>query len=91
LLAHEPDLADVAARYPIDLQLSGHSHGGQIVAPLIGAPYLPPLGRKYPRGHYVVRDMHLYTNRGIGTGGAPLRFNAPPEVTVFQLFSGAAT
>ncbi len=90
LLAHEPDYADIAARYSIDLQLSGHSHGGQIVAPMIGAPYLPPLGRKYPRGHYRVRNMHLYTNRGIGVGGAPVRFNAPPEVTLVRLLAGAA-
>ena len=45
LLAHEPDWADDVARYPVDLQLSGHSHGGQICLPLIGAPYLPELGR----------------------------------------------
>lgn len=84
LLAHEPDFADEAARYPIDLQLSGHSHGGQIVIP--GMPgYLPPLGRKYPRGLYNVGKMKLYANRGIGVSGAPLRFNAPPEVTVIEL------
>lgn len=90
LLAHEPDFADFAAFYPVDLQLSGHSHGGQIVAPGIGAPYLPPMGRKYVRGRYKIRKMQLYTNRGIGVGGAPVRFNAPPEVTVARLFSAAA-
>ncbi len=86
LLAHEPDLADEAARYPIDLQLSGHAHGGQIVIP--GVPgYLPPLGRKYPRGLYRVGNLKLYSNRGIGVSGAPVRFNAPPEVTVVDLHS----
>lgn len=90
LLAHEPDFADYAAFYPVDLQLSGHSHGGQIVAPGIGAPYLPRMGRKYVRGHYKVRKMHVYTNRGIGVGGAPVRFNAPPEVTLARLYAGAA-
>ncbi len=86
LLAHEPDFADQAARYPIDLQLSGHSHGGQIVIP--GMPgYLPPLGRKYPRGLYRVGDMTLYVNRGIGVSGVPVRFGAPPEVTVIELRS----
>jgi predicted MPP superfamily phosphohydrolase len=86
LLAHEPDFADYAAFYPVDLQLSGHSHGGQIVAPMIGAPYLPRLGRKYVRGRYKIRKMQLYTNRGIGVGGAPIRFNAPPEVTLARLY-----
>lgn len=87
LLAHEPDFADYAARYPVDLQLSGHSHGGQIVAPLVGSPYLPPLGKKYIRGKYKVREMGLYTNRGIGVVGLPLRYQAPPEVTVVHLKS----
>ncbi len=89
LLAHEPDFADEAARYAIDLQLSGHSHGGQIVIP--GLPgYLPPLGRKYPRGLYRVGKLMLYANRGIGVSGAPVRFNAPPEVTVVDLHSPEA-
>jgi predicted MPP superfamily phosphohydrolase len=84
LLAHEPDFADQAARYPVDVQLSGHSHGGQIVIP--GVPgYLPPLGRKYPRGLYQVGNLRLYVNRGIGVSGAPIRYGAPPEVTVMGL------
>jgi predicted MPP superfamily phosphohydrolase len=90
LLAHEPDFADYAARYSVDLQLSGHSHGGQIVAPLVGPPHLPPLGRKYVRGRYKVRNMELYTNRGIGAVGLPLRYHAPPEVTVIRLQFAAA-
>jgi uncharacterized protein len=83
-MAHEPDFADEAARYPVDLQLSGHSHGGQIVIP--GVPrYFPPLGRKYPRGLYRIGRLMLYSNRGIGVSGAPLRFGATPEVTVVNL------
>ncbi len=85
LLAHEPDVADYAARYPVDLQLSGHSHGGQIVAPLVGPPHLPRLGRKYVRGRYEVGNMELYTNRGVGVVGLPMRYQAPPEVTAIQL------
>lgn len=87
LLAHEPDLADNVARYPVHLQLSGHSHGGQVRLPLLGSPYLPPLARKYPYGYYRVRGMQLYTNRGIGTIILPVRFDAPPEVTIFRLYS----
>ena len=85
LLAHEPDFADLASRHPVQLQLSGHSHGGQIRIPLLGAPYLPALSNKYPYGYYRVGRMQLYTNRGIGTILLPLRFDAPPEVTVFTL------
>jgi uncharacterized protein len=85
LLAHEPDFADRAALTPVDLQLSGHSHGGQIWIPGVGAPWLPPLARKYPRGLYKVRNMTLYTNIGIGTIRAPIRINCVPEVTLITL------
>ena len=85
MLAHEPDLADDIAKRPVALQLSGHSHGGQIRLPLFGAPYLPALAQKYPFGYYRVQNMHLYTNRGIGTIFLPYRFNAPPEITLITL------
>ncbi len=86
LLAHEPDVADVAARTRrFDLQISGHAHGGQAVIPGLGSPALPVLGRKYWRGHYMVEDMHLYVNRGIGMVRLPVRFLARPEITVYTL------
>jgi predicted MPP superfamily phosphohydrolase len=86
LLLHEPDLAD---QYAHDgrtaVQLSGHSHGGQIRLPRVGAPVLPYLGRKYDMGLYRVNDMWLYTNRGIGVTNEPFRINCPPEITLFTL------
>ena len=85
LFAHEPDFADVAANYPIDLQLSCHSHGGQVRLPVIGAPVLPELARKYPWGLRRLRKMALYTNAGIGTIRLPIRWNCPPEVTLLTL------
>lgn len=88
LLAHEPDFANVAAPLTIDLQLAGHSHGGQIWFPLIGAPYLPPLARKYPRGMYRIGPLVLYTNIGIGTIKIPVRINCQPEVTLITLRAG---
>lgn len=88
LLAHEPDFADESSLSPIDLQLSGHSHGGQIWIPGIGAPWLPPLARKYPRGLYKVGKLTLYTNIGIGTIRAPIRINCPPEITLITLRTG---
>jgi predicted MPP superfamily phosphohydrolase len=85
LLAHEPDFADDAALSPVDLQLSGHSHGGQIWIPGIGAPWLPPMARRYPRGLHQVGNLTLYTNIGIGTIRAPIRINCPPEITMITL------
>ena len=92
LLAHEPDFADIAAASGrFDLQLSGHSHGGQVVLPIIGAPYLPEHAEKYPDGLYYVRDMLLYTNRGLGMVHLKLRLNCRPELTVFTLEAGQAS
>lgn len=97
LLAHEPDFADKsAATGRFDLQLSGHSHGGQVripflgsplvrLLPLLGASFVPPLIYKYPRGLYRVGGMYQYTNRGLGVVYARFRFNCRPEVTVLTL------
>ena len=87
LLAHEPDFADRVPAGRVDLQLSGHSHGGQIVLPVIGPPYLPPLARRYPWGLRRLGPLTLYTNRGLGTITLPVRFNCPPEITLFTLRS----
>ena len=88
LLAHEPDFADVAsATGRFDLQLSGHSHGGQVRVPLLTRIVLPPFSQRYPRGLHRVGGMALYTNRGLGTVHARLRFLCRPEITVFTLRS----
>jgi hypothetical protein len=89
LLAHEPDFADEVAFAPVDLQLAGHSHGGQIWIPGIGAPWLPQLARKYPRGLYQIGKLILYTNLGLGTIRMPVRINCPPEVTFITLRAAA--
>ncbi len=82
---HEPDFADRTANHPVDLQVSGHSHGGQVRIPGYGAPILPHLGRKYPFGLNRVRDLQVYTNRGIGVVFPPVRLNCSPEVTLITL------
>ena len=89
LLAHEPDYADHVAHYPVDLQLSGHTHGGQVVIPFMRPLYLPELAKKYIAGLYQVKGLSLYTNRGIGTVGLPVRFNCPPEITLITLSRAA--
>ena len=85
LLAHEPDYADYVASYPVDLQLSGHSHGGQVRIPFLLPLYLPKLGRKYVSGRYQIRELALYTNRGLGTVEIPVRLNCSPEITLLTL------
>src|SRR5581483_2606055 len=89
LLAHEPDYADHVAHYPIDLQLSGHSHGGQVRFPLMPPLFLPHLGKKYVLGLYRIGDLTLYTTAGIGTVRLPIRFDCPPEITLITLRQGS--
>ncbi len=82
LLFHEPDLADkVSLNGRVSLQLAGHTHGGQVRLPGIGAFILPYLGRKYDYGLYQINQMWLYTNGGIGTISVPVRYRCPPEIT----------
>jgi predicted MPP superfamily phosphohydrolase len=86
LLAHEPDFADVSsATGRFDLQLSGHSHGGQVAVPFLRRLVLPPFSQRYTRGLYDVRGMIQYTNRGIGFVHARLRFLCRPEITALTL------
>ncbi|TQR44505.1 metallophosphoesterase [Paenibacillus popilliae] len=92
LVVHEPDVADQVIDYPIDLQLSGHSHGGQVQLPWYGTIYTPPLAKKYVEGMYKIegtttlnKPMKLFVNRGIGTTELPVRFLSKPEITVHTL------
>lgn len=86
LLAHEPDYADeVAADGRVSLQISGHSHGGQVRLPFLKPPALPYLGTKYHTGRYRVGGMWLYVNRGVGMIMPAVRFNCRPEVTLLTL------
>lgn len=86
VLSHEPDVIDYLLEYNIDLFLSGHSHGGQINLPLVNS--FPLLAKKYTNGIYSFnnyRQTILYVNVGLGTSQLPLRFMAPPELSVFKL------
>ncbi|MDQ0270669.1 metallophosphoesterase [Cytobacillus purgationiresistens] len=89
-LSHAPDLADGASSFNVNLQLSGHSHGGQIQVPFIGALVKPPYGERYYEGFYEIGQtdpLLLYVNRGIGTTRLPFRFLCRPELSVFTLQS----
>lgn len=87
LLAHEPDIATNTSNFPVDVQLSGHSHGGQVRLPFIGDLYTPAYAEKYIQGKYIINDrpFTLYVNSGIGTTRLPYRFLCPPEIHVFTL------
>ncbi len=91
LMCHAPDYADHLLARPegkaISLMLSGHTHGGQVRLPLVGALHVPPGGRRYVEGLFRLGSMQLYVNRGIGTVGVPFRFDCPPEITAITLRS----
>ena len=89
LLFHSPDLAPQAAALGYDLQLSGHTHGGQVRLPFYGALYTSSLlGKRYESGRYQIEDLTLYVTRGLGMEGkaAPrVRFLSPPEITLWEI------
>lgn len=86
LLLHEPDFISEIAKDPrVILQLSGHTHGGQVRIPGFGAPILPDFGRLYDYGLYRVNKTWLYVNPGIGVIPPPVRFNCRPEITEITL------
>ncbi len=89
LLYHTPDLAPEAAPHGIDLQLSGHTHGGQVRLPFLGALYTASLYyKRYESGRRAVGGMTLYVTRGIGMEGkgAPrVRFLCPPEIILWEI------
>lgn len=91
LLCHAPDFARDLSALPagqaVSLVLSGHTHGGQIRLPFIGALTLPPGGKLFVEGEYRLGRMQLYVNRGLGTVGLPFRFDCPPEITLHTLRS----
>ncbi len=85
LLMHEPDYADQAPP-GIGLQLSGHSHAGQIRLPGLPPLYCPEWGRRYPEGLQQARNHQVYTTRGVGMMGPQIRFCCPPEITILRLY-----
>lgn len=89
LLYHTPDLAPASARVGIDLQLSGHTHGGQVRLPWYGALLSGSLyGKLFESGRHMLGKMTLYVTRGIGMEGegAPrVRFLCPPEIILWEI------
>ncbi len=83
LLAHDPSRLKEAADLDVPLVLSGHTHGGQIVLPGLGAV----AARKYPviAGFGRRDNTSIYVSRGVGTVYVPIRLNCPPEVSILTL------
>jgi predicted MPP superfamily phosphohydrolase len=86
LLAHQPVVVDHAVAYGVDLQLSGHTHGGQVWPGSLVAGLLNPTVAGLDR----FGNTQLYVTRGAGAWGPPVRVGAPPDVTVIRLASGHA-
>lgn len=100
LLMHSPDGIAEAALRGVDVVLSGHTHGGQVRLPLLGAPYTHSLlGRRMSSGYYAGKKLRrvigirpgrtqLYVTRGLGVSGLALRFLTRPELTILTLRPG---
>jgi uncharacterized protein len=91
LLSHRPDAFHVAPDVGFDLQLSGHTHGGQIV---VSAPWgkrwhVASVLGPWDRGAFAARTSRLYVNRGLGFAGVPYRRDCPTEITVHELRASA--
>lgn len=86
LLVHKPTFFERACEAGIDLQLSGHTHGGQIALNVMGFPVsLVHLIERYAHGLYKEGKSRLYVNSGVGMVVAPIRLGVPPEITVIKL------
>lgn len=91
VLAHEPDYIEEFAdkEEHADLIMSGHTHGGQIRFPIIGAPQVPSAyGQRYAMGLAHRGAMQIYTTRGVGSILLPVRFDCPPEIVLYTLRKG---
>lgn len=85
LITHNPDIfPDVPAR--VTLTLAGHTHGGQVRLPLLGAPVVPSrYGQRYARGLIREDGRTLFVNTGTGMSILPVRFGVPPEISILTL------
>ena len=83
-MMHSPEVAHAFAR-DVHLVLAGHSHGGQIVFPFLGPPYLPPGVGDYIGGWYEEEGTPIYVSRGIGMSVLPVRWNCRPELAIIDI------
>jgi hypothetical protein len=86
VISHNPDVAEKLIDPRVGLMLSGHTHGGQVIFPTGGAPFVPShYGTKYLKGLVQAPHTQVYVSRGLGTSGAPTRVGSRPELTLITL------
>ena len=87
VLCHKPYYLEEASEWGVDLMVSGHTHGGQIVLARVFDTVITPaaLISGYIEGLYKLDRTQLYVTRGIGTVGLPVRVNCPPEISILTL------
>ena len=91
VLEHSPDILYVLNYWKhlnphLKLMLAGHTHGGQVWLPVLGAPAVPSsVGQRYAQGHIEEEGVHMFVTSGVGTSILPFRFMVPPEVAVVTI------
>ena len=91
VLEHSPDILPVVTQGTPDLSrlkliLNGHTHGGQIWFPIIGAPIVPSVyGQRFAQGHLIEQNVDVFVTAGIGTSVLPFRFLVPPEIAILTI------
>ncbi len=89
LLSHSPEVAPTLGNWDIDLVFAGHTHGGQVRLPVLGAPYVPPGTRAYVEGWFdVAGGARLHVSQGLGWSYLPIRFFCRPRIDVITLRGG---
>jgi hypothetical protein len=90
LLSHAPTIVRDPLAGRAALILAGHTHGGQVVLPVIGPLYVPSrLGRRHAAGLHRIGNAWLFITRGVGEIIPPLRINCPPEIALLTLRAAA--
>ncbi|QVK18587.1 metallophosphoesterase [Mycoplasmatota bacterium] len=86
LVSHNPDYIEEIKNYPIDLMLSGHTHGGQVTIFGMYAPYIPSnYHQKFRSGLKTINEIKLIITNGVGVVGLPIRFFARPQIVMIEL------
>jgi uncharacterized protein len=85
LLSHNPGIIRRAALRAVDFVMAGHTHGGQVHLPVMGAPSMYKHPKEFVSGLASLGGTQIYVNRGLGTVIVPVRVGSPPEVTVVTL------
>ena len=85
MFTHNPDIFPTLSNR-FSLLIAGHTHGGQVLLPLLGRPIVPSrYKQRFAYGHVIENGRHIFVSPGLGTSILPVRFRVPPEVTLLEL------